>query len=382
VTRAFVLIAAFLALPAFTGCARHDRTETRPAAVPVTLARVRTVAFAASTDLAGTVTAPHSVVVGATTAGRVLAVRVQVGDRVAAGETLARIDQESYRAAFAQAAGTVSAASGNLAVARAQVPGAQARLALAKATAARMAALAADGDISRQQNDEAQSALAQAQSALVQARAGVVAAAGAQAQAAANVAAARVPLAQSTVVAPFAGLVTGRAVEPGAVVGSGSPVVTIEDERALELDVAVPEQLAAALRPGAAIPVRVDALGGAAFTGTVRAVVPASDPALRSVTLKVALAARDGLVTGMFARVVLDGATRRTTVVPLAALVNRAGQDGVFTVRDGRAEFVPVRAGSVHGDEVEIADPGAPVAFVAVGGVERLTDGVPVSRRT
>jgi RND family efflux transporter MFP subunit len=349
------------------------------AVISVTLAPVRTATFATSTDLAGTVTAPRNVVVGAATAGRVLAVRVQVGDRVAAGETLAQIDPEPYRAAFAQAAGAVSAAGGNIRVARAQVATAQARLSLAKATAARMGALAADGDISRQQNDEAQSSLQQARAALAQARAAVAAAEGAAAQAAANVAAARVPLAESTVVAPFDGLVTARSVEPGAVVGSGGSVVTIEDERDLELDIAVPEGLVAAIRPGTRVPVRIDALGDPALWGTVRAIVPASDPALRSAILKVALPPREGLIAGMFARVALGGTPHRATVVPLAALVNRAGQDGVFTVRDGRALFVPVRAGTIRGTQVEIADPGVPVLSVAVAGVARLTDGVSVS---
>jgi hypothetical protein len=81
----------------------------------------------------------------------------------------------------------------------------------------------------------------------------------------------------------------------------------------------------------------------------------------------------------MFARVALGGTPHRATVVPLAALVNRAGQDGVFTVRDGRALFVPVRAGTIRGTQVEIADPGVPVLSVAVAGVARLTDGVSVS---
>ncbi|HEY5341737.1 MAG TPA: efflux RND transporter periplasmic adaptor subunit, partial [Candidatus Aquilonibacter sp.] len=176
----------------------------------------------------------------------------------------------------------------------------------------------------------------------------------------------------------FDGVITKKFVEPGAVVGAGSPVVSLENTGDLELDVALPEDQAAALSPGMPLAVRVDAFDGAVVRGRVRAVVPSENAALRSVTLRVALESRAGLLPGMFARVSVPGSATRSVGVPVSALVTRAGQAGVFVIRSGAASFVPVQSGVIDAGMVEV-DGLQAGARVADTNVARLTDGAAVS---
>lgn len=358
-------------------------------------------------ELSGTLTAVHSVTVGAVSAGRILAVDVRVGDRVRAGQALAQLDTAAYSAGLAQAQAGASAAVANqrasqsaMQGAAAAVDGAKAQLAatqshvkLAQTTANRMAALYAAGAISKQQQDETQANLAAARAAVSQAQAGLVgandgyraaiaeatAAAEVAAQARAGIAAASVPLRDATLTAPFDGVVTDKFTDPGAVAGPGSPVVALQNTHELELDVAVPEDDVASLIPGQPLPVRIDALGGRTVLAHVRAIVPLENSALRSASVKIAIGDRPGLMPGMFARASLHGAAHQGMAVPLAALVTRGGQSGVFVVHDKTATFIPVQSGAISGNLVEVRGLEDRNAQVAVSNLQRLTEGASVA---
>jgi multidrug efflux pump subunit AcrA (membrane-fusion protein) len=358
-------------------CASRAPQEAAPLAVRT--APVRTVAFAPTLDLSGSVAAARQVAVGAVVAGRVDEIMVRAGDRVAAGEPIARIDDASYRAAYAQTLGSAAAADAGVALARAQAEAARSRLALAQTTARRFAALYDAGAVARQQYDEVQAELKTTQASYAQAQAGIGAAAGTRSEARAAVDASKVPLAETLVYAPFDGVVLTRNVDPGAVVGPGSPIATVSDERNLELDVSLPEDAAGAVRPGANVAIRVDALGGRTIPGSIRAVIPSGDAALRSVLVKIDLAPQPGLYAGMFARARFPGVAHRAPAVPAAAVVTRNGQDGVFSIEGSHAAFVPVQLGATQGGWVEVSDLPARIRTVAISPVERLTDGTAVA---
>lgn len=375
--RAEPFAAAALIAAVLGGCAPHHAQAAADPAVPVTLAVARTAAFSTPLELSGTLSAVHTTTLGAAAAGRIVDVNVRVGDRVEAGQPIAQIDTSQYGAQLTGARAGAAAAADNQRAALAQLQQAQSRLALARVTAGRMSNLYAQGAISKQQHDETQSNLQAALAGVAQAQAALSAAAGMTAQAQAGVNAAAVPLQNTSITAPYAGIVTQKFVEPGAVVGPGSPVAAIQDASDLELDVALPEDDAAALTPGARVRVRVDALGGSRIPATVRAVVPSQNPALRSATLKISVEPRRGLLPGMFARVSVAGAPHGGVSVPLSALVTRAGQSGVFAVRADTASFVPVQPGASTDRAVEVQglQPGTRVAET---NVSRLTDGARV----
>src|SRR5450755_3469563 len=403
--------AAVLAGSLLAGCSHPTSSGSAADAVsptvPVTVSPLRYTKIANPIELSGSLSAVESVTVGAMTGGRVLAVKVRAGDIVHAGDVLAQIDTSGSVAELARArAGasaaaasesasksTIEAAKASIASAQAQADVARARATLSETTAGRMEKLFVQGAISAQQLDGTRADLAGARAAVAQAQAGLegarrtYGAAVAQSRAAADtsigaqagVAAAAVPLRDATLTAPFDGIVVNKFVEPGAVVAPGSPVVAVQNARDLEVDVAVPDDALAGLSAGTPIAVSVDAVGGAPIAGHVRAIVPSQNAALRSATLKIAVPSRAGLQPGMFARVAVPGAVRSGWVAPLAALVTRAGQSGVFVVRDGTASFVPLQTGVVGQSTVEVLGIDGRATQVAVSGLQRVDDGTRVT---
>ena len=403
ITTALVLLAELL----LAGCVKRTSLpasrDASQQSVPVTVAPVRYTKISTPIELSGSLAAVRSVTVGAMSAGRVVRVDVRIGDVVRTGDTIAQIDTSSYAASLAQArakaaaaaqsesatVSTIDAASASLASVRAQLEAARAHEALADITASRMATLFAHGDVSKQQRDQTQTDAAAAHAAVTQVRAGVdgarnnLDAARAQSRAASSAAigaragvdAANVPLRDATLTAPFDGIIISKYVQPGAVVAQGSPIVAMQNSRDLEVDVAVPDDTVGALAPGTAIDVRVDAIGGAPIPARVRTIVPSQNPALRSATVVIAIPSRRGLQPGMFARVSIAGNAHMGWVVPISALVTRAGQSGVFEVRDGIASFVPLQAGAVMASSVELIGYDGRAAHVVVGGLQRVDDG-------
>lgn len=400
-----VLVSAML----LSACSSHAPTRTNVDAIPpisVSVARLVRKTFASHVELGGNLAAVQSVTVGAISPGLVTNVSVHVGDRVAAGQILAQIDAAGYAAGLAQAragasaavanqqAGSASLAAAQSAIvgARAQLAAAQSRYQLAQTTAGRMASLLAQGAISKQQNDEAQANLAAARAATAQAAAGVTGsseayrAASAQSQAAgamsaqarAGVAAADVPLENATVRAPFDGVVTDKFVQSGAVVGPGSPVVSIENTHDLELDVAVSNNDLLGLAVGQPVNVHVDA-STALVDGRIQSIVPSGDPTLRSAMVKISVVSEPGFLPGMYARVALPGPSHSALAVPRSALVSRAGQTGVFELRAGEASFVPVQTGALDANSIEVRGEHLAGGEVITSNIERLTDGAPVT---
>lgn len=372
------LAATVLALGVSACSAPPAQKQTAPP-VAITVAQPRLSSLATTTEYTGTVNAVHTASLGATFGGRVVEVSVRVGDRVAAGQVVARLDAAQYAAQLRQAQSGIDAAGANSHVAVAQLNAANARLHLAQTTGDRIERLYRQGYISKQQRDESAAAVETASASVAQAQASVGAAQSAQGQAQAGAQAAAVPLAEAQIVAPFSGIVTSKFVEEGAVVGAGTPIVALQDDSDLELDLTVPEDAAAAVRPGTAVDVKVDALSGARIPGWIRAVVPSDQATLRSVTVKVGLAHRPRLLAGMFARVSLAAASQKNWTVPAGSIVNRAGQDGVFTVSSGTATFVPVTVRGTDGRSAAIDGLHGAGVMVATSGIERLDNGSPVT---
>lgn len=369
---------ALLSAVTVAACAQHQ-SSTSEASRPirVTATQVKPSRFVSTLDLSGTVSAGHSVTLGANAAGRIVGFYVRVGDHVVAGDTVAQIDTSAYRAALEQAQGSSEAAAANQRVSLAQLAAAQSRLQLAQITARRMTTLYAQGAIAKQQQDETQADLTAARAAVAQAQAASAAAGGQVAETSAGVAAAQVPLAESTVRAPFSGIVTARFVDAGAVVAPGSQIVSLDDTQDLEIDLNVPESAAPSLTPGAHVPIHIDALDRT-ISGRIRAVVPSDNASLHAVLVKVSVPAESGMLPGMFARVSLPTSVHFGPAVPASALVTRAGQNGIFVISGGHARFVPVDTGATASNLIEVHSAGMGGALVAISNLEQLTDGAAV----
>jgi len=186
--------------------------------------------------------------------------------------------------------------------------------------------------------------------------------------------------ARQTVRAPFDGVVVEEHTEVGEWVPKGGPVARLADFATVLVRVPVPEQYVVEIAEGQAVPVRIDALGGKEFRGTVHAIIPLGDPQSRTFPVEVEVKNPQGQIRpGMTGRVVLRlGEPRPERLVPKDALVPRGPRTLVYAVVEGAAVEVPVEVVGYKGDRAAVRGPLPPGAPVIVRGNERVRPGQPV----
>jgi RND family efflux transporter MFP subunit len=171
-------------------------------------------------------------------------------------------------------------------------------------------------------------------------------------------------LANTRLMAPFAGYVSQRNLDAGAAVSAGSSgtntsslgILVVQDIRSVKVQVEVPERQIARVVAGVPVRLSVDPYTGQQFRGTVTRIVHALDPRSRTMGVEVDIPNGDGrLKPGMFARVELVVDRRPATLaLPVEALRVGDGKPSVVVVRGGAAEFVSVELGITDGGWVEI----------------------------
>lgn len=272
--------------------------------------------------------------------GRLLARPVRVGDRVAAGDVLARLDPEPLRNA--------------LAAADAQLAGLNARIAQAARDVRRYERLAASGAMATAEQENAAAGLTTLRAQRRALRAGRDEA--------------RRQLEESTAAAPYAGVVAAVLAEPGEVVAPGSPVLLLAGDGGVEVEIEVPETLLGQLHVGAPIPVELPLVGLTGLVGTVRAVGDAT-VAGRLFPVLVALPEDPAVRPGVTAEVLFSAGAAPGLAVPVSAVANPSGAAAsVLRVRDGRVERVPITTGVLVGDRVAVDGPISDGDLVVVAG--------------
>lgn len=328
------------------GCAAGPNSEAKAAetkeekkvdAVPVEVAVASHRAVAASyTGTAALEPRAESQVV-AKTSGVALAVLVEEGQRVTAGQPLVRLDPDRARLAVAQS--------------EAQMRKLENDYQRAQKLVVQQLVSAASVDQLRYdlENVRAQYRLA------------------------------TLELSYTTVVAPISGVIASRSIKTGNFVQINTPIFRIVDNSRLEATLNVPERELATLRAGQPVTLAADALPGQSFTGTVDRIAPVVDSG--SGTFRVVSAfdgAAHALQPGMFGRIRIDYDQRADAlVVPRLALLDD-GEPAVFRVREGKVARVPVKLGYAEGPWVEIRDGLAAGDQVVTAGKVALRDGTAV----
>lgn len=161
-------------------------------------------------------------------------------------------------------------------------------------------------------------------------------------------------LAYTRIHAPFAGKLIKKMVDHGDMASPGQPLFLIETNQQPELHAYLSESLLPHLRPAQELDVAVDALNRT-FTGVLREIVPLSDPATRTVLVKVSLPSDPQLVNGLFGRLRIPHGEYRALTIPAEA-VNEVGQLFLVNVIDAgghpRRRFVTL--GQRHDSFVEV----------------------------
>lgn len=275
--------------------------------------------------LTGTLQALQQSTLAAQTAGNVVELAVKAGDRVRAGQRIARIDERSAAAALAGADAAVAQA--------------QALLAGARTQAARTRALEGQGFVSG-------AALDAAETALRAARAG-------QDQAQAARTQALLARGFATVTAPFDAIVLATHVEAGELAAPGRALATLYAPGRLRAVAQLPASRSALAR--AASTVQVQLPDGRWVTPTTRSELPSADPVAQTVEWRLDLAPEmaAGFAPGQSVQLRFAGAADAGSARPLlpaSALLQRGELSAVYVVQDGRFVLRPVRLGAVQGD--------------------------------
>lgn len=339
------LAAATLAL-ALAACAAEEPSAKpqgeRPALVAVTAAEPA--AGGEIVRATGTVRAKRETALSFLTAGRIAAVLVEDGDRVAKGQLLARLDPVEVETSAAAARADAQRANADL---------------------KRVRELFEKGWAPRARVDAAEAAAS-----------------------AANARVAQTGFVQryARIVAPTAGIVLRRHLEPGQSVQAGAPVVTIgEATGGYVLRAPLTDADLGRVKIGQPATVTLQALAGAPLAARVVEIGGRGDERTGTFEVELALPARPDLRSGLIgdARITTGGGAGGGVVVPASAVWQARADQGFVYVVDGqgRARSRLVGLGAVDDRRVVVTSGLAVGERVVTAGIDRLRDGGPVTTR-
>jgi len=256
---------------------------------------------------------------------RIIEIKVNAGDKVKKGDLIAKLDERDIHA-------QEHAAQAGLA-------GAMAQAERAKADEQRIKSLYSKEAATRQNYD-------------------VVVAAAKQAQAAASQAAStanevKTHLDDTSLRAPFDGIVVKRLQEPGDMGLPGVPVISMQTTQGLRFEAAVPANCASHYQTGLGVNVRIDTLGQK-LTGQIDEITPEIDPQTRTQLIKVALPATDGLQPGQYGWLEQACSQHEALLIPGNAVQHIGQLDVVKVSVEGKPVMRHVRIGKTYDDNVEV----------------------------
>ena len=329
--------------------------QDRPVPISVsTISATVQPAFKVEEKFTGIVTPRRTSQLGFATGGRVDGLRADIGDRVNKGQTLAVLDTRTLRAQLASAEAVIAEA--------------RAAYDLAETTVDRQISLLERGHVSSQVVDEAR-----AQSNTAYARI---------AAAQANADALRVQIDLARISAPFAGTVTSRMVDEGAIAGPGQPIFELVETDFLEARIGLTAQLADQMEIGQSYPLISDQGTAQATLRSVTGVIDASN---RTVTTVFDVDEPGAVSAGAVVRLGLErDINERGLWLPVSALTeadrglwsiykvrgstgNYAAEPGIVEILHQNGERVFVRGSIRDGDRV------------IIDGLQRITPGQPVT---
>ncbi len=336
------------------------------AATRVTVTQVREGSLSPAIFGIGTVEARRSWMIGPTVAGRVLAVKVDVGDRVKAGQLLAEMDPVDLDQRLAALDAALARAGSAQAAAQAQVSDAAARRELAAINARRNQELAAKNFISAgalearlQEKASADAALQAAQANLsgsgqdlVRQQADLSGSGQDLVRQQAERAALRQQRGNVRLLAPADGVVTSRDAEAGSTVVAGQPVLRLMDPASLWVRLRVDQGRSAGLTPGLPASIVLRSQAHAPLAGQVARVELLADSVAEERIAQVAFdASPAGLplaaAVGEMAEVTLRlPPTPAALLLPNASIRHHQNQTGVWRMDGGEPVFVPVQLGA------------------------------------
>jgi RND family efflux transporter MFP subunit len=334
-----LIVAAFIGIKVKTfleGRAKLNATPEKPLAVQVTPIHLRETA-----DLMvvpGRVEAFARAKVSTETAGRIVEIPANKGDRVEAGQTLLKMDGRTAEDTMRQT----------------EIQDRQAEKDIARLVELKKTGAVSDSDFEAAKKSRDLAAVAFED--------------------------AKVRFSQCEIRSPIAGVVNDRYVELGEYANSGVAIFEIVNNDRVKVAFNVPERDIASLSVDREVTFAVEVFPDHVFTGKVSFVAAAANKDSNSFAGELQAENPDHMLrAGMIARVSLASKVgRQAMVVPLAAVVPQKGDYVVYAVEDGRAARRLVKIDEIKGSEAVISEGISDGDNIVVEGARALVDGMPV----
>jgi RND family efflux transporter MFP subunit len=282
--------------------------------------------------VSGALKASQSAIVKARVAGELQELSVREGDRVQAGQVIARIDPSEYQARVRQAQQQADAAKAQVDIAQRQFDNNQ--------------ALVNQGFIS--------------QTALLTSQASLNGAKATHAAALAALDLANKSLADATLRSPLSGVVAQRLAQPGERVAIEARLVEVINLSQLELEAALTAEEASRVRVGMTAQLKVEGVAEPVPAKVLR-INPSAQMGSRSIVVYLGVTGREGLRQGLFAQGSLGTQTMQVLAVPVSSVRTDKPQPYVQVVQDGKVVHITVRT--------DVRSEGERESLVAVTGV-------------
>ena len=364
----------------------------RPTGVPITTAVAQAVPSGASgasagpslLDASGYIVARRRATVSSKVTGKVVQVMLEEGQRVEAGQIIARLDDSNWRAALDQSKAQLQQAEANVASAQTAFDDAKPIFERSEKQKAAAVISAQSFDESRAQFNVARNNLLIAQRGVEAARTGVEVA--------------QRSLEDTVIRAPFPGIVTEKAAQPGEMVspisaGGGftrTGIGTIVDMESLEVEVDVSENFINRVRPQQPVTIKLNAYPDWDIPGSVIAMIPTADRAKATVKVRIAIKQKDPrIIPEMGARVAFLGDNEPAAAgagkspvsgvtIPADAIATSGAASIVFVVHGSTVERRAVRLGGKINSGQIVSAGLEPGNIVALGDLGKLSDGTRV----
>lgn len=388
----------FLAMGCISFFACHQASDSPPHMQPTPTVKASSLtcekaSINSTAEAVGTIRPKASSAIQSKITEHILVVHVREGDVVQAEQILIELDERETTARLQQSESMLREAQqvrqeieNTVQAAEHAKAAALANSRLAETTYERTKGLLDKGAVSRQIFDEAFAKQQEAAAELARAGQMVLSAQAKRGeldsrieQAQADVDNAKTFLTYTKIKAPFAGIVTKKAINVGDLASPGNTLLEIEGQQQYRLEAQVDEATMQYAAQGSLVSVYLDAIPGEDISGTVTEIAPSADPNSRTFVVKIELPNNPKIKTGMFGRVRFNTGEKEVLAIPVDAVITRGQLTSVFVLDEENAAHMRlITTGNQYKDRIEVLSGLDPGERIVTDNLDKVVDGAKV----
>lgn len=302
--------------------------------IPVSIETVKKGTLSENVTASGTLEASEFLNLLSETQGKIVKIYKEKGDRVAAGEVIAKVDDE---------------------VIAANVLTAEANYSQFEKDVERLTRLSEENAVTKRDLEQANIGLKKAKADLITAKKA---------------------LSNTSIKAPISGYINNDFITEGQLLGGGSPVCEIVNNNRLKLNIKVPENAVYKIKVGQAVVVSLSVFPDKKFTGKISAIAEKADAVLKfNVEITLDNDMKSHLKSGLYAEVELPVTNEEKLIINKIAIIESMERPVVYVASNGKAVRRTLIIGQSNNEQVEVLNGLSDGEQVIVSGQLNLKDG-------